>query len=173
MNLPQMQRSQRSARVRPAEFTSAILRLQGGSCTKGDLEIISLTGGLLSLPKPLIQGARVTLMFLTQSGPVLGVAEMLKPQSWKEQAFRFVELHEADQRRLRAAIQPSVKAGTLESKSTPAAVEPAPAPLESHRALDHEQQWIEKYRAAIAADQAPKRHLLRTFLGHLHRRQSP
>ena len=58
----------------------------------GSLEVFSSTGGLLSLQKPLIRGTRIKVMFLTQSGPVLGAAEMLSPVSWTQQPFRFVAL---------------------------------------------------------------------------------
>src|SRR5580692_7711625 len=102
--LPQQPHFHRPTRVRPSEFTPAVLRIEDGSCTSGELELFSLTGGLLSLPKLLDQGSRPKLMFLTQTGPVLGVAEMLRPVSWNEQPFRFVALHENDHRRLCAAI---------------------------------------------------------------------
>jgi len=70
----------------------------------GKLQVISLTGGLLYLSNLLGQGSRVKLIFLTNSGPVLGAAEMLSPISWTQQPFRFLTLDECDQRKLRAAI---------------------------------------------------------------------
>ena len=107
--LPQTERILRAARVRPAEYTPAVLRVDDGSCTQATLEMFSLTGGLLSLPKPLDRGSRARVMFLTQTGPVLGMAEMLCPVSWTEQPFRFVALLEDAQRKLRAATQPAVE----------------------------------------------------------------
>lgn len=104
-------RSPRPPRVRPAEFTPAVLRAPDGGCFSGELEIFSITGGLLALPKPLNQGSRVKLMFLTPTGPVFGVAEMLRPVSWAQQPFRFIVLYENDERRLRAATQPVADLG--------------------------------------------------------------
>src|ERR1700722_4553210 len=74
---------------------------------QGQLEVISLTGGILSLPKPVDRQSRVKLMFVTPTGPVLGTAEMLKPVSWTHQPFRFVGLEKDDQRRLQDSIQSS------------------------------------------------------------------
>jgi len=106
--LPQPHASQRTARVPLADITPAVLRFDDGSCTMGKLQIISLTGGLLCLPRLLDQGSRIKLVFLTHTGPVLGAAEMLRPLSWSLQPFPFVALREGDQHRLRAAIQSSL-----------------------------------------------------------------
>ncbi|MGC1374279.1 MAG: hypothetical protein WA824_19235, partial [Candidatus Sulfotelmatobacter sp.] len=99
--------NRRAPRTRFAETTPAVLRLKNGSRTRGKLQIISLTGGLLSLPKPLFRGSRVKLMFLTSKGSVLGAAEMLMPISWGLQPFKFVGLYDDDEERLQAAIQSS------------------------------------------------------------------
>ena len=68
----------------------------------GRLEVFSATGGLLCLPKPLIRGTRIKVMFLTPKGPVLGAAEMLTPVSWTQQPFRFVTPAHGDQPKLQA-----------------------------------------------------------------------
>jgi len=47
-------------------------------------------------------------MFLTRSGSVLAVAEMLSPVSWSLQPFKFVKLYDDDELRLQAAIQSSL-----------------------------------------------------------------
>jgi hypothetical protein len=75
----------------------------------GNLEVVSATGGLLRLTKPLILGTRIKLLFLTESGPVLGAAEMLSPISWTHQPFRFVAVAYGDQRRLQAVTGCSSK----------------------------------------------------------------
>lgn len=149
-NLPQPPRfhAHRPTRVRPAEFTAAILRSEDGNCTSGQLETFSLTGGLLSLPQPLDQGTRAKLLFLTQTGPVLGMAELLKPVSWKEQPFRFLALGENDQRRLWAATGSLAEYGRATPSSKRTEPEHAAVP-ENAPAMDHEQCWIEKYRSAI------------------------
>jgi hypothetical protein len=71
------------------------------------LQVISLTGGLLCLSKPLNQGSQVKLMFVTQTGSVLAEAEMLRRDPGGTQPFRFTMLLEDDRRRLQAAIQSS------------------------------------------------------------------
>jgi hypothetical protein len=106
--LPQQQTSRRAPRACFAETTPAVLRFQDGRRVPGKLRTVSVTGGLLRLPKPVDQGAQVKLMFLTGSGSVLGAAEMLSPISWHLQPFKFVGLYDEDQRRLEAAIQSSL-----------------------------------------------------------------
>jgi len=99
--------SSRAPRVRFKELTPAVLRLRNGWRVSGELLIISTTGGLLCLSKPVDQGSEVKLMFLTESGPVLGAAEMLSPVSDRVQPFKFTALFNDDRRRLQAAIQSS------------------------------------------------------------------
>jgi len=171
--LPQSHHYHRPPRVRPTEFTPAVLRVEDGSCTSGELEMFSLTGGLLSLPKLLDQGSRTKLMFLTQTGPVLGVAEMLRPVSWNEQPFRFVALHENDHRRLRAAIPGSAELSPAAAKSRTATANAAPLRVEhssltppSLLSLDCEQPWIEKYRTAVAT-KPPRRIFRKVVFGVL------
>jgi hypothetical protein len=93
--------------MRPAEITPVVLRFQNGRRTAGSLQCVSLTGGLLALSELLPQGSIVKLMFVTSAGPVFGTAEMLSAVFWTQQPFRFTEIQEADQSRLRAAIQSS------------------------------------------------------------------
>jgi len=143
----------RPVRIKPDEFTPAVLRAEDGSCTSGELALFSLTGGLLSLPRVLHEGSRAKLMFLTQTGPVLGVAELLPPVSWTEQPFRFVNLHEDYQHRLWTAVQPAPKTpAMMEIRQKPQAA------AETLAELDREQQWIDKYRSAIDADEPPRKH---------------
>jgi hypothetical protein len=66
-----------------------------------------MTGGLLSLACTLNQGSRVKLMFRTETGLVMGTAEMLMPISSTQQPFRFIALSEEDRGRLNDAIQSS------------------------------------------------------------------
>jgi hypothetical protein len=110
--------------------------------------VISVTGGLLSLSKAINRGSRVKLMFLSQNGPVLGTAEMLSPVSRTRQPFQFLGLAYTDQRRLQAA---TVDAATLKS--------PPPQIVENCRIIDQEEEWIEKYRAAISHRERPTRFL--------------
>ncbi len=154
--LPQPRPTYRAPRVRLTDFTPAVLRLQDGGCTTGSVEVISLTGGLLCLSKPVNRGSRIKLMFLTERGPVLGGAEMLSPVSWTRQPFRFVALAYGDQRRLQTTIQESLK---------PVTSGPYTQQIETNRMSEREQEWIDKYRAAL--DKNPlrsERRLFRTVL---------
>jgi hypothetical protein len=132
-----------------------VLRFPSGECVTSSLEIISSTGGLLGLSKPLIRGTRIKVMFLTQRGPVLGTAEMLSAVSWTQQPFRFVALAYGDQRRLKAITGDSSK---LEM--------PMPVPEQTSRILDTEPEWIDKYRAAVSQI-PPRKPLLERMLGAL------
>jgi hypothetical protein len=118
-----------------SDITPAVLRFEDGHRTQGQLEVISLTGGILSLAKPVVRQSRVKLMFVTPTGPVLGTAEMLTPVSWTQQPFRFVGLEGDDQRRLQDSIQ------------------------SSFGQVSKDQEWIDKYRAALDQRHPPRRHL--------------
>lgn len=107
-SLPQAQTPQRARRASFAEPTPAVLRFQDGRRAAGKLRTISVTGGLLCLSKPVDQGSQVKLMFLTNSGSVLGAAEMLRPISGTLQPFKFVGLYDDDRSRLQVAIQASL-----------------------------------------------------------------
>ncbi len=109
-----------------------MLRFPNGQRTCADLRVISLTGGLLSLSQPVVQGSRVKLMFLTGAGSVLGGAEMLPPVTDALQPFRFVSLAADDHRRLGTLIWER----SIQNKS--------------------EQVWIEKLRAASAQRKEPR-----------------
>jgi hypothetical protein len=102
-----------------------VLRFANGQTTGANLQVVSFTGGLLSLSQPVLQGSQVKLIFLTGAGAVLGGAEMLCPVTNVLQPFRFVSLAADDHRRLGALIW-----SASQNKS--------------------EQAWIEKLRAASA-----------------------
>jgi hypothetical protein len=144
-SLPHSHTPWRSPRVQPADIMPAVLRLADGCSHRGKLETFSLTGGLLSMPNMLDQGSRIKLMFLTETGPVLGVAEMLSPVSTTRQPFRFLALEEGDQRRLRTVIQSSIQSSLASG----------------------EQAWIEKYRAAVAHRNPESRGVFRVVVGSL------
>jgi len=112
----------RTPRARITEITPVVLRLPDGGHHRGKLETISLTGGLLSVRRTLNRGSRISLMFLTRSGPVLGTAEMLSPVSTERQPFRFIALDRDVQHRLKTMVQPLLN--------------------------PDEDVWIAKYRAA-------------------------
>ena len=128
-------------RFRLTETTPAVLEFQDSRLTPAELQVISRTGGLLSLSKTLDQGSVVKLMFRTHRGPVFGTAEMLHPLSWCHQPFRFVSLEEDDQHRMQVAFQSGL-----------------------YRNIE-EEEWIEEFRAAIANwNPPPRRHYFRAVL---------
>ena len=137
----QLHANRLAPRFRLAETTPAVLQFQDSRLTPGELQVISRTGGLLSLSKPVDQGSVVKLMFQTHRGPVSGTAEMLCPLSWSHQPFRFVGLEEDDQHRMQAAFQSGL-----------------------YRNIE-EEEWIEEFRAAIVNwNFPPRRHFLRPVL---------
>jgi hypothetical protein len=112
--LPQPQAAARThqrggPRVRFSEATPTVLRLSDGGRVPGTLQLISVTGGLLGLSRPVKPDSVVRLMFVAPTGSVLGVAKMMSPVAWGLQPFRFVTLHDDDQARLKAAIQSSLE----------------------------------------------------------------
>ena len=107
----------RPERARFAELTPVVLRFTDGHRASGNLQVVSITGGLLSVPRPLSRGLTAKLMFLTCAGSVMGVAELLNPLSWDQQPFRFLSLHHDDESRLVAAIQSSRDRDRRENKN--------------------------------------------------------
>ena len=97
--------SRRAERARLVEPTPVVLRFADGNRSAGNLKVVSVTGGLLSVPRPVAQGLTAKLMFLSSAGSVLGLAQMLTPLSWDQQPFRFVSMHHDDESRLHAAVQ--------------------------------------------------------------------
>jgi hypothetical protein len=111
-----------------------------GSSSRGTLQTISLTGGLLSVSSTLDRGSRVKLMFLTQTGPITAAAEMLSPVSSTQQPFRFVAIEQGAQQRLRIVVESQ---------------------------LQPPEAWIEKYRAAMYRQNSPRRKAFRVVLTSL------
>ena len=140
-NLPQALPPRRATRVHLANPTPAVLRFQDGSRLAGNLQIISVAGGLLSLSQPLHPNTRASLMFLSDGGPVLGKAEMLSPLSRTQQAFRFVALDRNYQRNLQLGIQSHLNQNV------------------------DEEQWIAKYRSALPHRVPPTKQALKIILG--------
>src|SRR6202049_3292483 len=78
-HFPQPHPSRRAARVQLGDVVPAAIRLEDGRHAKAKLQSISITGGLLQLPRPLSEGDFVEVAFETQSGPVHGMADILNP----------------------------------------------------------------------------------------------
>ena len=133
VTLPQSRPPWRVPRAHLEGQNPAVLRFANGQTTGANLQVISVTGGLLSLSQPVVQGSQVKLIFLTGAGAVLGGAEMLRPVTSELQPFRFVSLAADDHRRL----------GTLIS--------------EQSSQNKSEQDWMEKLRAASAQHRQARR----------------
>src|ERR1017187_6553810 len=97
-NLPQSRPLWRFPRAHLEGQNPAVLRFANGKTTGANLQVISVSGGLLSLSQPVVQGSQVKLIFLTGAGAVLGGAEMLSPVTNGLQPFRFVSLAAASER---------------------------------------------------------------------------
>jgi hypothetical protein len=109
---PRPHPKRRALRVRLPGMPQVFIRFEDGQHPSARLQTISVTGGLLRVLKPLSPGAVVEMMFSTNAGPVLGMAELLSPCSVARiglQPFRFIALDEADLRTLRIAIASSQK----------------------------------------------------------------
>jgi len=104
VDLPQSRPLWRVPRAHLEGPNPAVLRLANGQTTGANLRVISVTGGLLALSQPVVQGSQVKLIFLTGAGAVLGGAEMLSPVTNGLQPFRFVSLAADDQHRLGALV---------------------------------------------------------------------
>lgn len=103
--IPQSSSQRRAERVRLDDSIPAVVRFTDGNRASGRLKVVSMTGGLLSLPRPVRQGSVGKLMFLTPAGSVLGSAEMLTPMSWELQPFKFLGFSGEDHGKLETAIQ--------------------------------------------------------------------
>ena len=108
-SLPQLHSHPRPPRLHLQQgSTPAVVRFQDGERVSGELQVVSLTGGLLSLATPLRQGSQVKLIFITAAGSVLGGAQMLSPVTSTLQPFRFLALAQKDRRTLESVIPVSV-----------------------------------------------------------------
>lgn len=120
-HFPQPHPTRRATRIQLGGTVPAAIRLDDGQRTRGKLQTISATGGLLLLGQPLSQGDFVEIAFQTRSGPVQGMAEMLSPlQKFTKgvlQPFRFIALGDDDHRRLRMALDSVLDKGFLNTQS--------------------------------------------------------
>jgi hypothetical protein len=111
MHFPQPNPPQRSARMQFQRMAPAFIRLEDGRYRRGKLRTISLTGGLLHLEKPHLPGTLVEVVFVSHSGPLVGVAELLTPVSATLkclQPFKFIMIDDDDYRRLGKLIEASL-----------------------------------------------------------------
>lgn len=115
---PSPPRRRAGPRARFADITPAVLRLSDGTRVPGTVQLISISGGLLGLPRPLAPESVVKLMFVAPTGSVFGAARMLYPLSWGLQPFRFVGLKNHDRFKLQTAIQSSLAQSARQDKQS-------------------------------------------------------
>ena len=105
---PQPHSTHRANRVK-LSTTPVVVKLGDGKQAKGNIQVVSVNGGLLQLARALSEGDFVEVAFETQSGTVQGMAEMLHPigkgQGSIFQPFRFVALEDEAHQSLRMAIE--------------------------------------------------------------------
>lgn len=102
----------RAPRVQLPGMPPTTVRLRDGQHSTARLQIISETGGLLRVLKPFLPGEIAEVMFWTDGGPVLGLAELLTPctdVALGLQPFRFIAMDKTDLRTLHTAIAVSLE----------------------------------------------------------------
>ncbi|HEY7354352.1 MAG TPA: hypothetical protein VH596_16410 [Terriglobales bacterium] len=102
---PQTQFRERAERVGFDEKTPVVVRFAGGVRCSAQLQVVSVTGGLLCLQRPVQPGAVGKLMFLTSKGCITGDAQMLTPVAWDRQPFKFTTLGDDDRYKLQTIIK--------------------------------------------------------------------
>jgi len=110
-HFPQPHQNQRAVRVQFHSMKPAAFRFEDGRHGLGKLRTISLTGGLLRLSKPLVPGTLIEVIFMSNGGPVLGLAELLPPvldTLTCLQPFKFIMIDDDDYQRLGGLIRSSV-----------------------------------------------------------------
>jgi hypothetical protein len=105
---PQINALHRATRIK-LSTTPAVVKLGNGRATNAKLHVVSVTGGLLLLARPLAEGDFIEVAFQTHTGNVQGMAEILKPvrasQTGVLQPFRFVALGDDDHRTLHSLVE--------------------------------------------------------------------
>ncbi len=111
----------RAPRIHLKGTVAAAIHSEGGQKARAKLQSISITGGLLQVPQELSAGDFVEIAFHTRSGPVHGMAEMLRPvRKFKSaclQPFRFIALGDDDHRKLRLALDTAMDQSLIDPLS--------------------------------------------------------
>jgi hypothetical protein len=106
-HFPQPHPRRRATRILMTKPVTAIVVQEDGQHSNCKLQIVSVTGGLLQVGKPLSTGNFVELAFQANSSTVHGMAEMLSPMAEGEgslQPFRFIALDDDDHHALRMLV---------------------------------------------------------------------
>ncbi len=126
----------RDAKTRPPRIkllgtVLSMLRLENGRHVRGNLHMLSATGGLLHLQNALDEAIRVEVLFHVGKCTVRNPAKMLFPM-WATQGclqpFEFVDLPEQERTRLCSEIDAMIACRT--AQADPATDEPSePSPM--------------------------------------------
>ncbi len=108
-HFPQPNSAKRATRVKFGGSVLVAIRSEASGAARAELQLLSTTGGLLVLAKPLEVGDFVQVAFQTSQGAVRGMAEILQPTRKSTvgclQPFRFVTLDDEDHARLCRAMK--------------------------------------------------------------------
>jgi hypothetical protein len=123
----------RPARVRLAGSVLALLQLENGRRVRAGVHQLSITGGLLSLDRPIDEGIKVTVIFHVGGTTIRNKVTMLFPM-WATQGclqpFEFSDLAEGDREQLnqdlRRYIEPKMPHVVQQAQALPGAATPAP-----------------------------------------------
>jgi hypothetical protein len=107
---PKTEYRERPERVGFDEKTHVVVRFPAGVQFSAQLQVVSITGGLLTLQRPVQPGTIGKLMFLGGKGCIVGEAQMLTPVAWDRQPFKFTTLHDDDRYRLQTLIKRQISA---------------------------------------------------------------
>lgn len=108
-HFPQPNSTKRATRVKFGGSVLVAIRSEISGAVRAKLHVLSTTGGLFILAKPLEPGDFVQVTLQTSQGAIRGMAELLQPTrkstSGCLQPFRFVALDDEDHSRLRQTME--------------------------------------------------------------------
>jgi hypothetical protein len=120
-HFPQPNSAKRATRVKFGGSILVAIRSEASGAARAKLQLLSTTGGLFVLAKPLEAGDFVQVTFQTSQGAVRGMAEILQPTRKSTfgclQPFRFVALDDEDHARLCRAMELQVDKTMIDDHS--------------------------------------------------------
>jgi hypothetical protein len=125
-HFPQPNSAKRATRVKFGGSVLVTIRSEASGTVRAKLQVLSTTGGLFVLAKPLQPGDFVAVTFRTSQGAVRGMAEILQPTrkstSGCLQPFRFVALDDEDHAKLRRAMELQLDKTVIDVRSKAASL---------------------------------------------------